>query len=109
MKSKADAIHPGYGFLAENDQFARQVINSGIVWIGPKPETIASMGNKDVARELAIKSDLPICPGLNKNEIDSESLEKRCNDIGYPILVKASAGGGAVSYTHLTLPTILLV
>jgi 3-methylcrotonyl-CoA carboxylase alpha subunit len=96
LKSKADAIHPGYGFLAENDQFAKQIINSGIIWIGPKPETIVSMGNKDLARELALKSDLPICPGLNNNEINPESLEKKCSDIGFPILVKSSAGGGGI-------------
>ena len=96
LDSKADAIHPGYGFLAENDQFARKIINSGIIWIGPKPETIVSMGNKDLARELAIKSDLPICPGVKNNEIITEDLEKKCNDIGFPILIKSSAGGGGI-------------
>ena len=96
LQSKADAVHPGYGFLAENDQFAKKIINSGIIWIGPKPETIVSMGNKDLARELAIKSDLPICPGVKNNEINTEDLEKKCSDIGFPILVKSSAGGGGI-------------
>ena len=59
-KSKVDAVHPGFGFLSENDRFAQEVINSGITWIGPKPVTIRSMGNKDVARDLAIKSNIPI-------------------------------------------------
>ena len=95
-KVKADAIHPGYGFLAENDKFAQKVIDAGIVWIGPKPNTIVSMGNKDIARGLALKSGLPICPGLNNKDLEKSDLEKKCNDIGFPILVKASAGGGGI-------------
>ena len=93
-KVKADAIHPGYGFLAENDKFAQEVIDAGIVWIGPKPNSIVSMGNKDIARDLALKSDLPICPGLNNKDLENDDLEKKCNEIGFPILIKASAGGG---------------
>ena len=96
LNSKADAIHPGYGFLSENAEFAQNVIDSGLVWIGPKPNSITSMGNKDVARELAIKSNLPICPGLKNDELNSNDLEKKCIDIGYPILIKASAGGGGI-------------
>jgi len=95
-KTKADAIHPGYGFLAENDQFAQKVIDAGIVWIGPKPNTIVSMGNKDIARDLALKSNLPICPGLKNKDLEKDDLEKKCNEIGFPILVKASAGGGGI-------------
>ena len=95
-KAKADAIHPGYGFMAENDQFAQQVIDAGIVWIGPKPNTIVSMGNKDIARNLALKSNLPICPGLNNKDLEKDDLEKKCNEIGFPILIKASAGGGGI-------------
>ena len=96
QKLKADAIHPGYGFLAENDKFAQQVIDAGIVWIGPKPNTIVSMGNKDIARDLALKNNLPICPGLNNKDLQKDDLEKKCNEIGFPILVKASAGGGGI-------------
>jgi len=96
LKLKADAIHPGYGFLAENDKFAQQVIDAGIVWIGPKPNTIVSMGNKDIARDLALKSNLPICPGLNNKDLQKDDLEKKCNEIGFPILIKASAGGGGI-------------
>ncbi len=95
-KVRADAIHPGYGFLAENDQFAQKVIDAGIIWIGPKPNTIVSMGNKDLARDLALKSNLPICPGLNNKDLEKDDLEKKCNKIGFPILVKASAGGGGI-------------
>ena len=95
-KVKADAIHPGYGFLAENDQLSQKVIDASIVWIGPKPNTIVSMGNKDIARDLALKSNLPICPGLNNKDLKKDDLEKKCNEIGFPILVKASAGGGGI-------------
>ena len=93
---KADAIHPGYGFMAENADFAQKVIDSGIIWIGPKPSTIISMGNKDIARNLAIKNNLPICPGLNNEDLKNNDLEKKCNEIGFPILIKASAGGGGI-------------
>ena len=90
----ADAIHPGYGFLSENAEFAQNIIDAGLIWIGPKPNSITSMGNKDIARELAIKSNLPICPGLKNDDLNSNDLEKKCTNIGYPILIKASAGGG---------------
>ena len=96
LKTNTDAIHPGYGFLAENDQFAKKIIDSGIVWIGPTPETIISMGNKETARALAAKNGVPICPGINKNELEEKDLEEKCNTIGFPILVKASAGGGGI-------------
>ena len=95
-KLKVDAIHPGYGFMAENADFAQNVMDSDIIWIGPKPETIISMGNKDIARELAINNNLPICPGLKDEDLKKDDLEKKCNEIGYPILIKASAGGGGI-------------
>ena len=82
--------------MAENAEFAQNVMDSGIIWIGPKPETIISMGNKDIARELAIKNNLPICPGLKDEDLKKDDLEKKCNEIGYPILIKASAGGGGI-------------
>ena len=96
LKVKADAIHPGYGFLSENAEFAQNIIDAGLIWIGPKPNSITSMGNKDIARELAIKSNLPICPGLKNDDLNSNDLEKKCMNIGYPILIKASAGGGGI-------------
>ena len=91
---KADAIHPGYGFMAENADFAQKVIDSGIIWIGPKPSTIISMGNKDIARNLAIKNNLPICPGLNNEDLKKDDLEKKCNEIGFPILNKSKCWWG---------------
>ena len=96
-EAKADAIHPGYGFLSENENFAQQIISHKIIWIGPKPKTIMSMGNKDTARDLAKKAGLPICPGLdNILNLNNEQIKKECEKIQYPILVKASAGGGGI-------------
>ena len=96
-KTSVDAIHPGFGFLSENDFFAQKVINLGITWIGPKPLSIKSMGNKDVARELAINSNIPICPGISDvQKYNEEQLNKECDRIGYPLLVKSSAGGGGI-------------
>ena len=95
LKNKVDAIHPGFGFLSENETFATEVIKNKILWVGPRPETIKSMGNKDIARDLAEKSNVPICPGIdNVFSLSQEDLQRRCESIGYPILVKASAGGG---------------
>lgn len=82
----AQAIHPGYGFLSENAEFARETTAAGIAWVGPTPEAIAQMGDKLAAKELATKHDVPILKG-SQDAADAES-------IGYPILVKAAAGGG---------------
>ena len=96
-RAKVDAVHPGFGFLSENDRFAQEVINSGITWIGPKPASIRSMGNKDVARDLAIKSNIPICPGISDiQKFNQDQLQDQCKNIGYPLLVKSSAGGGGI-------------
>ena len=96
LKTQVDAIHPGYGFLAENEHFAKKILDSGIIWIGPKPDSIVSMGNKDIARKLALNSGLKICPGLNNEAINKDNLEDKCNEISFPILIKASAGGGGI-------------
>jgi len=82
----AQAIHPGYGFLSENADFAQDVTEAGLVWVGPSPDAIAQMGDKLAAKKLAEKNDVPILPG-SEDPADAES-------IGYPILVKAAAGGG---------------
>ena len=96
-KNNVDAIHPGFGFLSENMKFAKSVIEKGIIWIGPHPNNIESMGSKNLSRELAVQAGLPICPGINDIEnLSSEELEAQCMDIGYPILIKASAGGGGI-------------
>lgn len=91
-RSNADAIHPGYGFLSENSDFAKQVIEAGIAWVGPSPEAIASMGDKLSAKQLMQEADVPMLPAREIK--DGDDLESLASEIGYPILVKASAGGG---------------
>lgn len=90
--SGADAIHPGYGFLSENAEFAELVIAAGIVWVGPTPSAIASMGDKLSAKRLMEEADVPMLPACEINEGDD--LGELAANIGFPILVKASAGGG---------------
>ena len=86
QKSNAGAIHPGYGFLSENSEFAKRVIKEKIVWVGPSPKVISVMGDKLKAKELAIKASVPTLP--------MTSDEKEVKKIGYPLLIKAAAGGG---------------
>lgn len=91
----ADAIHPGYGFLSENYEFAKMVEDAGLTFIGPKSEVILKMGNKNIARNLMHKNGIPVVPGteaLNKQSIETIKLE--AEKIGYPVILKASGGGG---------------
>ncbi len=90
----ADAIHPGYGFLAENSVFAQKCVDAGLTFIGPKPETIALLGDKLQARQVAIKAGLPVTPGFEFDIDNLESAKREADKVGYPILVKAAAGGG---------------
>jgi geranyl-CoA carboxylase alpha subunit len=91
-RSNADAIHPGYGFLAENAVFAQAVIDAGLTWVGPKPDVIAAMGNKREAKNLL--KDIPYVPGYTGENQRDEFLIAAANEIGYPIMIKAAAGGG---------------
>ncbi|MCP4630468.1 MAG: acetyl-CoA carboxylase biotin carboxylase subunit, partial [bacterium] len=93
-KSKADAIHPGYGFLAENAEFAKLCEESGVIFIGPKSETIALLGDKLEARQMAIKAKLPLVPGDEFDNSNISQVESIAEKIGYPVLIKAAAGGG---------------
>ncbi|MDA3929326.1 MAG: acetyl-CoA carboxylase biotin carboxylase subunit [Prolixibacteraceae bacterium] len=93
-KSGADAIHPGYGFLSENADFARRVAAAGIKFIGPSPEAISSMGDKVTARKIMIKAGVNIVPGTNENLKSNEDIQRVAKEIGFPLMVKASAGGG---------------
>ncbi len=90
----ADAIHPGYGFLSEREWFARAVRDAGLVWIGPPAEAIAAMGNKTAARTLAVANGVPVVPGTTEPLADAEEAAKVANTFGYPVLLKAAAGGG---------------
>lgn len=100
----ADAIHPGYGFLAENAEFARAVIDNGLAWIGPKPEAIELMGNKSRARSTMQQCGVPTVPGsegIIETLDDAVSFANLC---GYPVLIKASAGGGGRGMREVWAP-----
>ncbi|NQZ47464.1 MAG: ATP-grasp domain-containing protein, partial [Erythrobacter sp.] len=90
----AEAIHPGYGFLSENADFARAVIEAGLIWVGPKPESIEAMGLKDAAKERMIAAGVPVTPGYLGEDQSLERLTAEAEKIGYPVLIKAVAGGG---------------
>ncbi|WP_297574139.1 acetyl-CoA carboxylase subunit A [uncultured Campylobacter sp.] len=91
----ADAIHPGYGFLSENYEFAKEVEDAGLIFIGPKSDVIRKMGNKNIARYLMKRNGIPIVPGTEKlNHEDIETVKKYAQQIGYPVILKASGGGG---------------
>jgi len=92
--TNADAVHPGYGFLAENAGFAEICTTSGLTFIGPKAESISAMGDKALARETMHKAGVPIVPGSNGVISDFNEAKRIAGDIGYPIIIKATAGGG---------------
>ena len=89
-----DAIHPGYGFMAENAGFARRCAEHGLTFVGPSPEAIELMGDKIAGRAAAIVNDVPVVPGSDASIDDVEAAKRQAADIGYPLLLKASAGGG---------------
>ncbi|WP_260582976.1 acetyl/propionyl/methylcrotonyl-CoA carboxylase subunit alpha [Sphingopyxis sp. PET50] len=90
----AEAIHPGYGFLSENAEFAQSVIDAGLVWVGPKPSSITAMGLKDAAKKLMAEAGVPVTPGYMGENQDPAFLAEQAAEIGYPVLIKAVAGGG---------------
>jgi acetyl/propionyl-CoA carboxylase alpha subunit len=92
--SGAEAIHPGYGFLSENAEFAEAVTAAGLVWIGPPPSAIRAMGLKDAAKDLMAKAGVPVTPGYLGADQSEKTLAKEAARIGYPVLIKAVAGGG---------------
>jgi 3-methylcrotonyl-CoA carboxylase alpha subunit len=92
--AKAQAIHPGYGFLSENADFAQAVIDAGLVWVGPKPDSIRAMGLKDAAKKLMAEAGVPVTPGYLGEDQSPKRLQKEADAIGYPVLIKAVAGGG---------------
>ncbi|MEP3144212.1 acetyl/propionyl/methylcrotonyl-CoA carboxylase subunit alpha [Qipengyuania citrea] len=90
----AEAIHPGYGFLSENAGFAQAVIDAGLIWVGPKPSSIEAMGLKDAAKTLMMEAGVPVTPGYLGADQSAKRLKKEADAIGYPVLIKAVAGGG---------------
>ena len=96
-EAKAQAVHPGYGFLAENEGFARAVEDAGLIWIGPPPEAMAQMGDKVAARNTAIEAGVPIVAGTNE-PIDAKGARAFAKDHGYPLAVKAVMGGGGKAF-----------
>ncbi|MBY5950330.1 acetyl-CoA carboxylase biotin carboxylase subunit [Algoriphagus marincola] len=91
---KVDAIHPGYGFLSENAVFAKKVTDAGLLFVGPSPESIEVMGSKLAAKQAVSTYDIPLVPGTEEAISDIPAAKERAAEIGYPILIKASAGGG---------------
>lgn len=102
-KSGADAIHPGYGFLSENGDFAEAVINTGLIWIGPSPQSIRDLGDKVTARHIALKAEAPMAPGTKEPVKDASEVVAFAEEHGLPIAIKAAFGGGGrgmkVAYT----------
>ncbi len=93
-RSRADAIHPGYGFLAENAAFADAVEAAGVIWVGPPGAAMRALGDKAAGRRLAASVDVPVLPGYDGEEQSDRALVRAASSVGYPVLVKPSAGGG---------------
>lgn len=96
LECGADGIHPGYGFLSENSTFAKKCEDAGIVFIGPSSHAIEQMGSKIAARNAMVKAGVPVVPGTNKAVATEEEAIEIANSIGYPVIIKASAGGGGI-------------
>jgi 3-methylcrotonyl-CoA carboxylase alpha subunit len=92
--AKATAIHPGYGFLAENAGFAQACLDAGLVWVGPPPVAMRALGDKARAKALAEQHDVPLLPGYHGQDQSADTLQHLADRLGYPVLIKASAGGG---------------
>ena len=108
LDTGAEAIHPGYGFLSENALFAQAVQDAGLVFIGPSPKAIHALGDKTEARALAIRAQVPISPGSDGAVQNPEEVKTIADQIGYPVLLKAAAGGGGKGMRLVESPDQLL-
>jgi len=103
-KTGAQAVHPGYGFLSENEEFAQACAEQGLVFIGPPVEAIRAMGSKSAAKQLMERANVPLVPGYHGDKQDATLLRKESERIGYPVLIKASAGGGGKGMRIVRVP-----
>ncbi|MFY9328961.1 MAG: biotin carboxylase N-terminal domain-containing protein, partial [Georgfuchsia sp.] len=106
-ESGATLVHPGYGFLAENPGFAEHCTGNGLIFVGPKPDVIRTMGNKERAREIALAAGVPVVPGAEDIPSDATELAATAARVGYPLLVKAAAGGGGIGMRRVDAPADL--
>ena len=104
QQSGAEAIHPGYGFLSENADFAEAVIAAGLIWVGPPPAAIRAMGRKDAAKRLMNKAGVPTTPGYLGEDQTEAGLAREAAAIGWPVLIKAVAGGGGKGMRKVATP-----
>lgn len=104
LKSGADAVHPGYGFLSEDPAFAAAVIGKGLIWIGPEPESMLAMADKVRARSTVQAAGVPVVPGSEAVASDAQSAHQAAEVIGYPVMVKAAEGGGGIGMTTVAAP-----
>ena len=102
--SRADALHPGYGFLSENPDFADAVRKAGFIFVGPPAKAIRAMGLKDEAKRLMADAGVPVVPGYDGADQDPNTLAKNAKEIGYPVLIKARAGGGGKGMRKVDSP-----
>ncbi len=112
LRSGADAIHPGYGFLSENASFAKRCADEGIIFIGPKPEAIAAMGSKSQAKAIMEESRVPVIPGYKGKDQSDATLKSEALKVGFPLLLKATAGGGGkgmrIVYEEKEIPKAII-
>jgi len=106
-RSGASLVHPGYGFLSENASFAADCARAGLMFVGPSPEVISAMGDKERARRTAVQAGLPVLPGTDKLPDDATAVASAAQRVGFPLLVKASAGGGGIGMRLVDRPEAL--
>src|SRR5664280_2056025 len=107
LATGAGAVHPGYGFLSEDPAFARLVVDAGLIWVGPSPEAITAMADKVAARNLVAGVGVPVAPGTEEPVRTPEDAALAAKEIGYPVMIKAAAGGGGMGMAVVTAPEAL--